>query len=470
MKRSELFFSFLLIPVDWLMVVLAALGVYFLRYQTFLTDVRPVVFEITLAEYTRIAALVALLWLPAFALAGMYAIQANRRHIGELKRVVVGCSLGLVEIVLFIFFRHELFGSRFIVLAGYGTAMATVFSGRVLIRSVQRSLYRKNIGPSRAVVFGGGQTAYRLIKALKEDPDAGFRVMRHFRMLDEASLGMLANISKHDQADLVIHAEPDHGRSEITRLYEFCREHHFEFSYAADVLDATSANVEVTDLGGMPVVHIKRTPLDGWGRIVKRIFDIIGSLGLFALFFPVLVATAMLIKLDSRGPIFFTRLDDGTLQRRIGQGGKAFTYFKFRSMRAKTHGMRYAELSGLNARRGPLVKIPDDPRVTRVGKFIRRFSIDELPEFFLVLLGRMSLVGPRPHYPEEVAKYTGLQKRLLTIKPGVTGLAQISGRSDLDFDEEARLDMFYIENWSFWLDMQILLRTPWAVLKGRKGV
>ena len=220
----------------------------------------------------------------------------------------------------------------------------------------------------------------------------------------------------------------------------------------------------------MPVVHIKRTPLDGWGRIVKRLFDIAGSAGLIALFSPALAATAILIKLDSKGPVFFTRLDDGALQRRIGQDGRAFRYFKFRSMRAKTHGMRYAELMALNARRGPLVKIPDDPRVTRVGKFIRRFSIDELPEFFLVFLGRMSLVGPRPHYPEEVAKYTGYQKRLLTIKPGVTGLAQISGRSDLDFDEEARLDMFYIENWSFWLDMQILLRTPWAVLRGRKEV
>ncbi|MBI2050204.1 MAG: sugar transferase [Parcubacteria group bacterium] len=470
MKRSELFFSFLLIPVDWLMVVLAGLGVYFLRYQTFLTDVRPVVFEITLAEYARIAALVALLWLPAFALAGMYAIQANRRHIGEFKRVVVGCSLGLVEIVLFIFFRHELFGSRFIVLAGFLASIAAVFMGRVLIRSVQRSLYKKNIGAYRTVVFGGGTAAHRLIQALKDDSTAGFRVVRHFRTLDDASLGMLANIAKHDQADLVIHAEPDHGRREITRLYEFCREHHFEFSYAADVLEATSANVEVTDLGGTPVVHIKRTPLDGWGRIVKRVFDIVASAGLLVFFSPLLAATAILIKIDSKGPVFFTRLDDGTLQRRIGQGGRAFRYFKFRSMRAGTHGMRYAELSGLNARRGPLVKIPDDPRVTRAGKFIRRFSIDELPEFFLVFLGRMSLVGPRPHYPEEVAKYTGYQKRLLTIKPGVTGLAQISGRSDLDFSEEARLDMFYIENWSFWMDLQILLRTPWAVFRGRRGV
>ncbi|MEK6591883.1 MAG: sugar transferase, partial [Pseudomonadota bacterium] len=132
--------------------------------------------------------------------------------------------------------------------------------------------------------------------------------------------------------------------------------------------------------------------------------------------------------------------------------------------------MKYALQAANERTGGPLFKMRDDPRVTRVGRFIRRWSIDELPNFANVLAGDMSLVGPRPHEPEEVGKYTGYQKRLLTIKPGVTGLAQISGRSDLDFSEEARLDMFYIENWSFWLDAQILLRTPIAVLKGRKGV
>jgi lipopolysaccharide/colanic/teichoic acid biosynthesis glycosyltransferase len=132
--------------------------------------------------------------------------------------------------------------------------------------------------------------------------------------------------------------------------------------------------------------------------------------------------------------------------------------------------MRYKELADLNIREGgPLVKIKDDPRITRVGKFIRRFSIDELPELFLAFSGKMSLVGPRPHLPEEVAKYERHHKKVLTLKPGITGLAQISGRSDLSFEEEVRLDTYYIENWSFLLDLTILLRTPLAVLKGRKA-
>lgn len=463
MKRSELLFSFLLVPVDYAMVVLAALLVYFLRYQTFLRDVRPVVFEISLGEYARIAAVVALLWLPAFALAGMYAIQTNRRYIHELARIVVGCSLGLVEIVLFIFFRHELFGSRFIVLAGFVSAAAFVFIGRVLIRSVQRSLYRKNIGARRVVVFGGGQTAYRLIGALRDDPDAGFRVVRHFRKLDEASFGLLENVSKHDQADMVIHAEPDHGRREVKRLYEFCREHHLDFSYAADVLEASSANVEVTDLGGMPVVHLKRTPLDGWGRIIKRVTDVVLAILALALAAPLFLAAGVAIKLSSRGPVF-VRLT------RTGESNRTFRLYKFRSMVTGAHE-RKRELALFNERAsGPLFKMKRDPRVTRVGRFLRRWSMDELPNFINVVRGDLSLVGPRPHEPEEVGRYAGYQKRLLAIKPGVTGLAQISGRSDLDFNEEARLDLFYIENWSFWLDVQILMRTPWVVLKGKSAV
>ena len=134
------------------------------------------------------------------------------------------------------------------------------------------------------------------------------------------------------------------------------------------------------------------------------------------------------------------------------------------------HSLRYTdEYKEKNTREeGPLVKIKDDPRITKVGKFIRRFSIDELPEFFLVFIGRMSLVGPRPHLPEEVSGYKKHHKKVLTIKPGITGMAQISGRSDLNFEDEVRLDSYYIENWSIWLDLYILLKTPWAVLKKRK--
>lgn len=463
MKRAELLFSFLLVPVDYLMLMAAGLSAYFLRYETFLTDVRPVIFEISLVDYVQIVAVVSLIWLPIFALAGMYTIRTSARFVDELKRALLGCSTGLVVVVLIIFFRHELFGSRFIVLAGYLASILFVFAGRVAIGAIQRSFYRKNIGTRRVVVFGGGATARRLIRSLEDDPDAGFRVVRHFRTLDDASLGMLANISKHGQADLVIHAEPDHGRREVGQLYEFCREHHFEFSYAADMLELASANVEVTDLGGMPVVHVRRTPLDGWGRIVKRITDIAFSSAGLALLAPVFVIAGAAIKLDSRGPVLVRLI-------RTGEGGRKLVLYKFRSMVAGADKMK-AELAPLNERAdGPLFKMRRDPRVTRAGRFLRRWSIDELPNFINVLLGDLSLVGPRPHEPEEVGRYSSSEKRLLTIKPGVTGLAQISGRSDLQFSEEARLDLFYIENWSFWLDFAILLRTPLAVLKGRKSL
>jgi len=178
----------------------------------------------------------------------------------------------------------------------------------------------------------------------------------------------------------------------------------------------------------------------------------------------------LMIKIDTKGPIFFTRKDDDSPLYRVGQGGKLFHYLKFRSMIDRSDSLRYTELADRNLRKdGPMVKIQDDPRITRVGKFIRRYSIDELPELFLVFKGDMSLIGPRPHLPEEVAKYEHHHKKVLTIKPGMTGMAQISGRSDLTFEEEVKLDTYYIENWSMFLDFSILLKTPMAVFGYRKA-
>jgi lipopolysaccharide/colanic/teichoic acid biosynthesis glycosyltransferase len=180
---------------------------------------------------------------------------------------------------------------------------------------------------------------------------------------------------------------------------------------------------------------------------------------------------ALLIKLTSKGPIFFRKLPDSTPSRRIGEDGVPFPYFKFRTMRHDAHDLRYDpdfQKEHGTLREGPLVKIKNDPRVTPVGRFLRAWSIDELPEFFLVLKGDMSLVGPRPHLPEEVDMYKPHHRRVLSIKPGITGMAQISGRADLDFEDEVKIDTWYIEHWSPVLDLWILLKTPFVVL-GRKG-
>jgi len=263
----------------------------------------------------------------------------------------------------------------------------------------------------------------------------------------------------------VIHVNPNGNVPQTTELIDFVNDHHLSFRYAADLLGTQLSNTEVTTIAGTPIVEVKHTSLDGWGRIAKRVFDILGATVLIIVLLPIMLITAFSIVIDTRGPILFW-------YKRIGQFGKPFTYFKFRSMIHNAHLYRYDDkfLSQQeNLREGsPVMKFRRDPRITRVGRIIRRFSIDELPELFLVLRGTMSLVGPRPHEIEEVERYQKHHKKVLTIKPGITGISQVSGRSDLPFEDEVKLDSFYIENWSLTLDIQILLKTPFAVLRRRE--
>ncbi len=470
MKKSELFFSVLLIPLDFLMVVLAGLSAYHLRFSDLTVDLRPVIFSLPLTQYLQILVIIGLAWLVIFAFTGLY----NLREVGslklELKKVVLGCSLGLVSVVIFIFFQRELFSSRFIVLAGWLLSIIYVAVGRIIITYVRRFFYKYGVGVRKVVLVGAGQTADRLVKEFAQNSWLGFSVVKRFDNFNLEESKTLEDFIKTKEVDEIIQADPNLAKADRLRLYDFADEHHLIFKYAADLFETKVLRVEVDELAGLPVVEVKKTPLDGWGRVNKRILDIIGATILIVLTSPIMILIALAIKLDSRGPIFFFRLDDDSPLYRIGQSGKKFRYLKFRSMLNKVDSMRYKELADRNIRNdGPMVKIKDDPRITRVGRFIRRFSLDELPELFLVLRGSMSLVGPRPHLPEEVAKYESRHKKVLTIKPGITGLAQVSGRSDLTFDDEVRLDTYYIENWSLVFDIIILLKTPLAVLRPRQA-
>ncbi|MEI7497736.1 MAG: sugar transferase [Candidatus Falkowbacteria bacterium] len=470
MKRSELFFSFLLVPLDFAMIVLAGISAYNLRFAQIATEIRPVIFNLRFGDYIQILLGIAIAWLFIFAFAGLYRIRGNKSLVNEFYSIVQASSTGLVLIVLLIFFFRELFSSRFIVLAGYVLAMLYILIARLIVRLIQRILYNHNIGVRKVVIVGNGKTADILIAYFSSRKVAGYEVFKRLRDFSLETAQELAKMLETKEADEIIQCDPNLSKAEVVRLFDFAYEHHLSFKYAADLLDAKVLKTEVTEVVGIPIVEVERTSLEGWGRIIKRIFDIIGSSLIIIIISPILLVTAMLIKLDSRGPVFFNKRDDGTPVYRVGQGGRLFKYFKFRSMRPGTDNMRYAELAGQNLRSdGPMVKIKDDPRVTRVGRFIRRFSIDELAELFLVLKGDMSLVGPRPHLPEEVAKYEQSHKKVLTIKPGITGLAQVSGRSDLTFEEEVKLDTYYIENWSLLLDLSIMLQTPMAVLKNRQA-
>lgn len=463
LKKSELFFSVALLPIDFLMITLAAVAAYFLRFQAVI-DFRPIVYELPFIEFLKISLLMALVWVIIFALSGLYTIGGTKRLLDEMTKIFLACSTGLVFIVLLIFFQRELFSSRFIILVAWILAIVFVSVGRVATRFIQRALFRYGVGIHRVVIFGEEKSADILVNGFFKQPSLGLKVIKRYKKFDEDAVADLEDLHKTIGIDEVIQTNGTGSREENLNLVDFCNEHDIVFKYSADLFAVQASKLEIRDYAGVPVAEIKRTRLEGWGKVYKRIFDIIGSLFLIILTSPIMILTAIAVKIDSKGPVFWSKLDDGSDVKRIGQYGVPFNYFKFRSMKPGTHNLRYRELAEEDFRKGPLVKIKNDPRVTKVGKFIRRFSIDELSEFFLVLTGRMSLVGPRPHLPEEVAKYKKHHKKVLIIKPGITGLSQISGRSDLDFEEEVKLDIYYIENWSLKLDLYILFKTPLAVL------
>jgi exopolysaccharide biosynthesis polyprenyl glycosylphosphotransferase len=466
LKKSELIFSAILVPLDFLMLIAAALAAYFLRFAT-LAELRPIIYEMPFGEFLNIAATTGLIWLLIFALSGLYTIGGTRRILDELAKIFLACSAGLGVIIILIFFERDLFSSRFIILAAWVLAIIFVSFGRLATRFIQRALFRRGVGVHRVVIIGEDEAADVLVNEFYKNQGLGLKVVKRYRKFDDETAKELDELRQTVGLDEVIQTQSGAGRDETLNLIDFCNEHHIVFKYSADIFSVQAAKLDIRDYAGIPVAEIKRTRLEGWGRIYKRIFDVVGSLILIIITSPIMILTAIVIKFDSRGPVFWSRLDDGMHVQRVGQNGEPFHYFKFRSMKPGTHHLRYTELAEQDIRKGPLVKIKDDPRVTRVGKFIRRLSIDELPELFLVLAGKMSLVGPRPHLPEEVAKYKKHHKKVLIVKPGITGLAQISGRADLDFEEEVKIDVYYVENWSLRLDLYILFKTPFVVLFGR---
>lgn len=478
MKKIDLFFSLLLVPLDYALLVLAGISAYYIRFSNFTTDIRPVVFSLPFSEYWPKILMIASLWLAIFALSSLY--ETKPRHLSrEIYRVFLACSAGFVLVMALIFFQRELFDSRFIVLMAWALAIIYVSIGRIVVYWIKKSLYAHGIGVKNIILVGSGKTGDNLIREFFSKKFSGYRVVKRVRDFSlETSKEVAEFILEFDnqnkyrgqRIDQIVQSDPNLSKAESLRLYDLANENHLTFKYVADLLEVKVLKTEVSEIAGVPVVEVKETTLDGWGWIIKRMGDIVLSALIILLLSPLIIITAILIKIDSSGPIFFSRRDDGSPLCRVGQGGQTFRYFKFRSMIPGTDSMRYNELADKNIRTdGPMVKIADDPRITRVGRFIRRWSIDELPELFLVFIGRMSLVGPRPHLPEEVAKYEQHHKKTLTVKPGITGLAQVSGRSDLLFEEEVKLDVYYIENWSLLLDLSILFRTPVAILKHRQA-
>ncbi len=469
MKRARLFFTVILVPLDYLMLILAALLTYSIRF-TALANVRPIIYLIPPDYFLRITMLVAIVWIVLFALNGMY-VTSRRRLTNELARIFFGCATGFMAIILYLVFRQELFTSRFILLGTFLAAVILVSFGRLTVRGIERIALAHGIGVTSLVLMGSAESRAELHDEFTRKPSLGYRVSREYDHLD-ADIAEKIKTARTEVQGIMV-TDPNLSRDEALRILNLAEDMHVRFFYSADLFAAVTTNTTVHALAGIPLIELSPTRLDGWGRVAKRTFDIAGSSILLILTSPFILASALLVFFETGRPLIFKN-------ERYGEHGRTFDALKFRSMFQKfstgkqfpdhDHALAYEKklIEERSEKKEGVYKIKNDPRVTRVGTFLRRYSLDELPQLWNVFRGDMSLVGPRPHQPREIGEYAHYHRHVLAVKPGITGLAQISGRSDLSFEEEVRLDTYYVENWSLALDVFILLKTPFVVLL-RKG-
>lgn len=463
-KKADLFFNVIRLPVDFGMLLLAGLSAYLLRTHT-LANLRPVQFQLNLPllNYLSLVAVVALVFLGSFAISGLYSMKVRRGKAEELLKVMLASSAAIMLVIVFIFLRQELFNSRFLVLGAWILAMGFVCFGRLLVRYFQHvAVTRYNFGVQRVVLIGSDDLAHGLHEQLTQRPAVGYRIIAHWETPDLLELARLG-----DSIDEVLVVSQRYADQQIIELVDYCHEHHIVFKFVPNFYQTLTKHLDVDSIGTIPVIELKRTLLDGWGRVFKRVVDIIGAIFGLIILSPLFLVVSIAIKLNTSGPIFIR-------QERVSRN-KKFTLLKFRSMIAvdpdgSAESMKPGLLSLNERQAGPLFKIKSDPRVTRVGRAIRQTRIDELPQLWNVLKGDISLVGPRPHLPSEISQYSKHHKKVLAIKAGATGLAQVSGSSDLPFDEEVTLDTFYIENWSLAMDFRIIVRTLFKMLHDRSAV
>lgn len=472
MKRSEIFFGAIQVPVDLMMIVLAGVTAYFLRglpiFQPFVSKV----FNLSFEDYLNFCLTVAPFFVIIMTVEGLYTMRATRSFWKEIYGVARAITLGLIVLVVAVFLNREWFSSRFVILVGWALAIAYVTAARFLVQRVQKwLLVNKGIGIHRVLLIGVNEKMNQLKKQLTKDKKLGYRIVDQIEI---ASVNYIKTIRKKKGIDEIIMGDPSVTDDEQGKLFDYCQINNITYRYLPTALQTSRFSMQI--FNGEPIIEFHHTPLDGWGSVLKRAFDFFAGTLLTILFSPVMLIIAILIKLeDPNGPIVYKN-------ERIGESGNKFYVYKFRYMLWKyciseknpdlQSALAFEKklIEERNVRKGGILyKIKNDPRKMKIGAFIERFSLDELPQFFNVLKGEMSLVGPRPHQEREVDHYSEYHRRLLTIKPGVTGMAQVSGRSDLAFEDEYRLDVYYIENWSLWLDIIICFKTARALLLPRKN-
>ena len=480
-KPSELFFSVILVPLDFLALLSAFVVAYTIRVKL---SGKPVAHSIPPLEFLQIIMILLPIWILIFALSGLYTQSSLRGRWDELGKVFVAVSGGVMFTILLDFLQPQsIFPSKAVPVYAYGLGLVFVMACRLIVRAVQQGLFSFGVGVHNALIVGSGEIARDIRKGL-QDPSSGYRLLGCVDNAKNASKRMpgLPIYQSFDEAlymigkaplDEIIQADSGLRQEEVMELVTYATNNHIAYRFVPNQFGLYAINSALASIAGVPMIELQLTPLEGWGRIAKRTFDVIGALALIVVLSPVLLVVAVLVKIkEPDGPILYRH-------KRLSRNGEGVFVIKFRTMMWKysdgpdrPHKNAIETLKAMG--REDLVpefekyqKLENDPRVSRFGRFLRKTSLDELPQLFNVLKGDLSMVGPRPIVPSELQHYGSRSASFLALKPGLTGLWQISGRSSISYDDRVKLDIYYVENWSLMLDLRILTKTVISVLVGR---
>jgi exopolysaccharide biosynthesis polyprenyl glycosylphosphotransferase len=407
-------------------------------------------------------------WIVSFSLHKLYQARAVERATEELRRIVYASltAVGVLVAVSFVFQFKVL--SRFWVLSLLFFVIVLMAVERTIARRIFTKMRRNGVICRPVLIVGTDADAVALLHAAQRTPNLGYRVVGFVGDDDIGVRGGCQVLGPIEATADVLAASGATGvlislssvESEVVnRLTRELTDGGYHVALSSGLHDIDIVRFRAQDLGGRTLIYVEQIQRGGWRAVAKRTFDVLVSVVALVLSAPVTIAAALAIKLTSPGPVIFA-------QERVGRDGETFRVFKLRTMVADAEARR-VELEAHNEADGPMFKIADDPRITRVGRLLRRLSVDEIPQFANVLRGEMSVVGPRPALPTEVEQWTEDVHDRLRVLPGITGMWQVSGRSDTTFDEYKRLDLYYVDNWSLAHDARIVCRTFAAVLASR---
>lgn len=448
--RSRVYITILLILADIGCILGSLYLAYYLRFFSFFSEI----FQITKGipdwyYYRNILFFIIPLWISIFLQHNLYRVYFVPTF-DELIRLTKAVSVGMLFLLLTTFFYREFSFSRLVFLLYWIISLFSLFVYRELFKFTIKYYLRLFIKRENILVVGKDN---KMLKALLKKHHL-FQVT-FFPYDDKLDISKIKKVIQNKTIKQIILTHQKWPQDKLLELYDFCERIKVDLKFVPDIVQLCRGEIIIDSSIGIPIFHLKPVSLSGFDFYIKRVFDLIISIVILAFCWPVILFITILIKIDSRGGPLYSH-------KRMGYRGNIFNFYKFRTMIPDADALleKFKEKS---ERKGPVFKMKKDPRVTKIGKFLRRYSLDEIPQIINVLRGEMSLIGPRPQVLWEAAAYDDWSKRRLRVLPGITGLWQVSGRARLSYNEMIELDIYYIENWSLGLDLRILLKTIPAI-------